>query len=51
MRRAGVVLKKVPDFGKHGSRGAWLTPPKAMGRFFKAFVLRQKRDLFADQEV
>jgi hypothetical protein len=44
-------LNKVPDFGKHGSRVAWLTPPKAMGRFFKAFVLRQKRDLFADLEV
>ncbi len=41
----------LADDGKHGSRLAWLTPPKAMGRFFKAFVLRQKRDLFTDLGV
>jgi NAD(P)-dependent dehydrogenase (short-subunit alcohol dehydrogenase family) len=41
----------LADYGKHGSRVAWLTPPKAAGRFFKAFVLRQKRDLFADLDV
>lgn len=41
----------LADFGKHGSRIAWLTPPKAAGRFFKAFVLRQKRDLFVGLDV
>jgi short-subunit dehydrogenase len=41
----------LADFGKHGSRVAWLTPPKAAGRFFKAFVLRQKRDLFVGLDV
>jgi NAD(P)-dependent dehydrogenase (short-subunit alcohol dehydrogenase family) len=46
-----LVEGTLADFGKHGSRVAWLTPPKAMGRFFKAFVLRQKRDLFADLDV
>lgn len=33
---------------KNGSRVAWLTGPKAGGRFFGAFVLRRKRDLFDD---
>jgi NAD(P)-dependent dehydrogenase (short-subunit alcohol dehydrogenase family) len=33
---------------KNGSRVAWLTTPKASARFFGAFVLRRKRDLFAD---
>jgi NAD(P)-dependent dehydrogenase (short-subunit alcohol dehydrogenase family) len=33
---------------KSGDRVAWLTTPKASGRFFKRFVLQQKRDLFAD---
>jgi NAD(P)-dependent dehydrogenase (short-subunit alcohol dehydrogenase family) len=42
-----LVEATLADFGKHGSRLAWLNTPKAMGRFFKAFVLRQKRDLFA----
>jgi NAD(P)-dependent dehydrogenase (short-subunit alcohol dehydrogenase family) len=46
-----LVEGTLADFGKHGSRVAWLTTPKAMGRFFKAFVLRQKRDLFAGMDV
>lgn len=46
-----LVDATLADSGKHGSRLAWLTPPKAAGRFFKAFVLRQKRDLFAGLDV
>jgi NAD(P)-dependent dehydrogenase (short-subunit alcohol dehydrogenase family) len=46
-----LVEGTLADFGKHGSRVAWLTPPKAMARFFKAFVLRQKRDLFTGLDV
>ena len=41
----------LADFGKHGSRIAWLTPRKAAARFFGAFVLRRKRDLFAGMPV
>ncbi len=32
---------------KNGARVAWLTTAKASGRFFGAFVLRRKRDMFA----
>jgi len=46
-----LVDATLADYGKHGSRLAWLTPRKAMGRFFKAFVLRRKRDLFGDLGV
>lgn len=38
----------LKDYGKHGSRLAWLTRRKAAGRFFAAFVLRRKRDLFGE---
>lgn len=34
----------------NGQRVEWLTKGKAAGRFFNAFVLRKKRDLFADQQ-
>jgi NAD(P)-dependent dehydrogenase (short-subunit alcohol dehydrogenase family) len=37
-----VLANKEP-----GKRIAWLTNGKIMGRFFNAFVLRQKRDLFS----
>ncbi len=43
-----LVEATLADYGKHGSRVAWLTPRKAAGRFFGAFVLRRKRDLFSD---
>lgn len=46
-----LVDKTLADYGKHGSRIAWLTPLKAAGRFFAAFVLRKKRDLFAGLDV
>ena len=46
-----LVEATLADVGKHGSRLAWLTTPKASVRFFKAFVLRQKRDLFAGLDV
>lgn len=46
-----LVEATLADYGKHGSRLAWLTTPKAMGRFFKAFVLGRKRDLFSDVGV
>jgi len=36
---------------KSGDRVAWLTTPKASGRFFKRFVLQRKRDLFAGVAV
>ena len=38
----------IADVGKHGSALRYLTPRKAAWRFFKAFVLRQKRDLFSE---
>jgi NAD(P)-dependent dehydrogenase (short-subunit alcohol dehydrogenase family) len=41
----------IADYGKHGSRVAWLTRGKAAGRFFGAFVLRRKRDLFSEFDV
>ena len=37
----------LDDYGNHGSRIAWLTRSKAIGRFFSAFVLRRKRDLIS----
>ncbi len=37
----------LADYGKHGSRVAWLTRGKAARRFFGAFVLRRKRDLIS----
>lgn len=37
-----ILANKEP-----GKRIAWLTNGKIMGRFFNAYVLRQKRDLFA----
>ena len=37
----------LADYGNHGSRIAWLTRKKAAARFFGAFVLRRKRDLFS----
>lgn len=43
-----LVENTLADYGKHGSRIAWLTTPKATGRFFGAFVLRKKRDLFSE---
>jgi len=43
---AWLVEATLADYGKHGSRVAWLTPRKAAARFFAAFVLRRKRDLF-----
>ena len=46
-----LVEATLADYGKHGSRIAWLTTRGSMGRFFKAFVLRQKRDLFAELDV
>jgi len=46
-----LVENMLADYGKHGSRIAWLTTPKSIGRFFKAFVLRQKRDMFAGLDV
>jgi len=45
---AWLVDATLADYGKHGSRIAWLTPRKAAGRFFAAFVLRRKRNLFAE---
>lgn len=46
-----LVEATLADFGKHGSRLAWLTPRKAAARFFGAFVLRRERDLFRDLSV
>ncbi len=46
-----LVEATLQDYGNHGSRVAWLTRRKAAGRFFSAFVLRQKRDLFSEFEV
>lgn len=46
-----LVDATLEDYGRHGSRVAWLTRRKAAGRFFKAFVFRQKRDLFSKFEV
>jgi len=43
-----LAADTLADCGKHGSRIKWLTTQKVIGRFFKAFVLRQKRDLFAE---
>ncbi len=43
-----LVQATLDDYGKHGSRLAWLTRRKAAGRFFGAFVLRRKRDLFSE---
>ena len=37
----------LADYGKHGSRIAWLTTAEAAWRFFAAFVLRRERDLFS----
>ena len=44
---AFLAAGTLEDYGKHGSRVAWLTRGKAAGRFFGAFVLRRKRDLIS----
>ncbi len=36
------------DIGKHGTAIKYLTPQKALWRFFKAYILHQKRDLFSE---
>ena len=46
-----LVEQTLADYGKHGSKIAWLTPRKAAFRFFGAFVLRRKRDLFEGLDV
>lgn len=46
-----LAADTLADYGKHGSRVEWLTTPKVIGRFIKAFVLRQKRDLFSELDV
>ncbi len=43
-----LVEATLADYGKHGSRLAWLTRGKAARRFFAAFVLRRDRDLFSE---
>ena len=42
-----LVENTLADYGKHGSRIAWLTSGKAARRFFGAFVLRKKRNIFS----
>lgn len=43
------LVEQVLGADKHGSRVAWLTKPKAMGRFMSAGF--RKRDIFAPQEA
>lgn len=46
-----VLAEGVLTKGKNGAKVAWLTTPKAAGRFFSAFVLRKKRHVFDDITV
>jgi NAD(P)-dependent dehydrogenase (short-subunit alcohol dehydrogenase family) len=46
-----VLAEGVLTRGKNGGKVAWLTTPKAAGRFFSAFVLRKKRHTFDDITV
>jgi NAD(P)-dependent dehydrogenase (short-subunit alcohol dehydrogenase family) len=46
-----VLAEGVLTKGKNGGKVAWLTTPKAAGRFFSAFVLRKKRHTFDDITV
>lgn len=46
-----VLAEGVLTKGKNGGKVAWLTTPKAAGRFFQAFVLRKKRHTFDDITV
>jgi hypothetical protein len=41
------LVDGVLKTSKSGARVAWLTRPKAAGRFFGAFVLQRKRDIFS----
>jgi NAD(P)-dependent dehydrogenase (short-subunit alcohol dehydrogenase family) len=43
------LVEQVLGASKHGTRVAWLTKPKAMGRFMSAGF--RKRDIFAPQEA